>query len=119
MPGDYEKAISGISSLSNAGNIGHQKRTSAQARSPSLAIGTPGISASPLLAEFTGPDGAHGNALTTLYDKSSVTEQPLIKAVKSMSPKALSASVSSVVSMIDRIAGSARMDLELQLVRIW
>ncbi|CBI29080.3 unnamed protein product, partial [Vitis vinifera] len=45
--------------------------------------------------------------------KSSVTEQPLerlIKVVKLMSPKALSASVSdigSVVSMIDRIAGSA------------
>lgn len=113
MPGDSEKPISGISSLSNAGNIGHQQTTSAQAAAPSLAIGTPGISASPLLAEFTGPDGAHGNALTAISIKASVTEQPLerlIKAVKSMSPKALSASVSdigSVVSMIDRIAGSA------------
>ncbi|OAY36943.1 mediator of RNA polymerase II transcription subunit 15a [Manihot esculenta] len=111
MPGDSEKP-SGISSLSNAGNIG-QQQIGAQVLAPSLAIGTPGISASPLLAECTGSDGAHGNALTTASGKSSVTEQPLerlIKAVKSMSPKALSASVSdigSVVSMIDRIAGSA------------
>ncbi|KAJ6941849.1 hypothetical protein NC652_007805 [Populus alba x Populus x berolinensis] len=62
---------------------------------------------------FVSPDGAHGGALTTVSGKSNVTEQPLerlIKAVKSLSPKALSASVGdigSVVSMIDRIAGSA------------
>ncbi|XP_073261918.1 uncharacterized protein [Populus alba] len=86
----------------------------AQALAPSLAIGSPGISASPLLADFTSPDdGAHGGALTTVSGKSNVTEQPLeylIEAVKSLSPKALSASVGdigSVVSMIDRIAGSA------------
>ncbi|KAK2643995.1 hypothetical protein Ddye_019190 [Dipteronia dyeriana] len=113
MPGDSEKPISGISSFSNAGNIGHQQTTSAQAAAPSLAIGTPGISASPLLAEFIGPDGTHGTALTAVPGRSSATEQPLerlLKAVKSMSPKTLSASVSdigSVVSMIDRIAGSA------------
>ncbi|XP_034903915.2 mediator of RNA polymerase II transcription subunit 15a isoform X2 [Populus alba] len=112
MPGDSEKPISGISSLSNGGNTVHQP-TVAQATAPSLAIGTPGISASPLLAEFTSPDGAHGGALTTVSSKSNVMEQPLermIKAVKSLSPEALSASVSdigSVVSMIDRIAGSA------------
>ncbi|CAH2080569.1 unnamed protein product [Thlaspi arvense] len=70
-------------------------------------------SASPLLAEFTGTDGNHANVSTGVSGKSSVTEQPLerlIKAVQSMSPKALSASVGdigSVVSMIDRIAGSA------------
>ncbi|KAL9405458.1 hypothetical protein Peur_002430 [Populus x canadensis] len=112
VPGDSEKPISGISSLANGGNIVHQP-TVAQATAPSLAIGTPGISASPLLAEFTSPDGAHGGALTTVSGKSNVMEQPherMIKAVKSLSPKALSASVSdigSVVSMIDRIAGSA------------
>ncbi|KAF5739057.1 hypothetical protein HS088_TW12G00255 [Tripterygium wilfordii] len=111
MPGDSEKLISGISS--NAGNIGPQQMTGAQAPAQSLAIGTPGISASPLLAEFTSPDGAHANALINVPGKSSITEQPierLMKAVKSMSPQALSASVSdigSVVSMIDRIAGSA------------
>lgn len=108
MPGDSEKP----SSLSNAGNVGHQPTTGVGAQVQSLAIGTPGISASPLLAEFSVPD-THVNALSTISGKSSVTEQPLerlIKAVKSMSPNALSASVSdigSVVSMIDRIAGSA------------
>ncbi|KAH8479411.1 hypothetical protein H0E87_007657, partial [Populus deltoides] len=112
MPGDSDKPVSGISSLLNTGNIVHQPSV-AQAPAPSLAIGTPGISASPLLAEFTSPDGAHGGALTTVSGKSNVTEQSLeclIKAVKSLSPKALSASVGdigSVVSMIDRIAGSA------------
>ncbi|KAI5593564.1 hypothetical protein BDE02_03G022200 [Populus trichocarpa] len=112
MPGDSDKPVSGISSLLNTGNIVHQPSV-AQALAPSLAIGTSGISASPLLAEFTSPDGAHGGALTTVSGKSNVTEQPLeclIKAVKSLSPKALSASVGdigSVASMIDRIAGSA------------
>uniref|UniRef100_A0A2P2MQJ5 Transcription cofactor n=1 Tax=Rhizophora mucronata TaxID=61149 RepID=A0A2P2MQJ5_RHIMU len=111
--GDSEKPFSGISSLSNAGNVGHQQTVTAQATAPSLAIGTPGISASPLLAEFTGTDGAHGTALTTVSSKSSVTEQPLerlMKAVKSMSPKARDAAISdisSVVCMTDRIAGSA------------
>ncbi|XP_065865649.1 mediator of RNA polymerase II transcription subunit 15a-like isoform X2 [Euphorbia lathyris] len=115
MPGDSEKPVSGLSSLSNAGNIGQQQATVAQPPAPSLAIGTPGISASPLLAEFTVSDsGGHSNGMGTIASgKSSVTQQPLerlIKAVKSMSSQALSASVSdigSVVSMIDRIAGSA------------
>ncbi|XP_010031032.2 mediator of RNA polymerase II transcription subunit 15a isoform X3 [Eucalyptus grandis] len=112
MPGESEKPISGISSLSNAGNIGNQQPSAAPAPAPSLAIGTPGISASPLLAEF-GPDGAHGNASAVVSSKSTVTEQPferLIKAVKSMSPQALNSAVNdigSVVSMVDRIAGSA------------
>lgn len=96
MPGDSEKPA--VSSLSNTGNIG--------------SIGTPGISASPFL-ECAGPDGTHGNASTVVTGKSGVTEQPLerlLKAVESISPKALSASVSdigSVITMIDRIAGSA------------
>jgi PAX-interacting protein 1 len=76
MPGDSDKPVSGISSLLNTGNIVHQPFV-AQALAPSLAIGTPGISASPLLAEFTSPDGAHGGALTTVSGKSNVTEQPL------------------------------------------
>nr|KYP56775.1 hypothetical protein KK1_003022 [Cajanus cajan] len=113
MPGDSEKPISGVSSISNAANIGYQQTGGAAAPSQSLAIGTPGISASPLLAEFTVPDGAHGNALAPTSGKSTVTEQPierLIKVVKLMSQKALSSAVSdigSVVSMNDRIAGSA------------
>ncbi|XP_022154411.1 mediator of RNA polymerase II transcription subunit 15a [Momordica charantia] len=112
IPGDSEKPMSAVSSLTNAGNTGQQTSVSGT-QAQSLAIGTPGISASPLLAEFSGTDGSYVNALPTVSGKSNVTEQPLerlIKAVKSMSPKALSASVSgigSVVSMIDRIAGSA------------
>jgi PAX-interacting protein 1 len=79
VPGDSEKPISGISS-----NIVHQP-TVAQATAPSLAIGTPGISASPLLAEFTSPDGAHGGALTTVSGKSNVMEQPLERMIKAVS----------------------------------
>ncbi|XP_076910671.1 mediator of RNA polymerase II transcription subunit 15a-like [Bidens hawaiensis] len=103
LPGEL---INGVPSLSNVGNTGHQQPSSA------VAIGTPGISASPLLAEFTSPDGTHG-AVASIGAGKSVTEQPLerlLKVVKLMSPKALSESVSdidSVVSMIDRIAGSA------------
>ncbi|KAL3516396.1 hypothetical protein ACH5RR_023298 [Cinchona calisaya] len=111
MPGDSEKLNSSISSLSNAGNIGHSHAATVSAAVQSLAIGTPGISASPLL-ECT-MDGAHVNMSTAMPCKPHVVEQPherLIKAVKSISNKALVASVgdiSSVVSMIDRIAGSA------------
>ncbi|KAF8094510.1 hypothetical protein N665_0360s0017 [Sinapis alba] len=69
-----------------------------------IAIGTPGISASPLLQEFTSPDGNNLNP--------SAPELPierLIRVVKSVSPQSLSSGVSdirSVVSMVDRIAGS-------------
>jgi PAX-interacting protein 1 len=84
MPGDSDKPVSGISSLLNTGNIVHQPSV-AQALAPSLAIGTPGISASPLLAEFTSPDGAHGGALTTVSGKSNVTEQPLECLIKAVS----------------------------------
>ncbi|KAG6780351.1 hypothetical protein POTOM_013205 [Populus tomentosa] len=77
---------------------------------------------SPQLPQHASPQLQHSSpqidqqnlpALTTVSGKSNVTEQPLerlIKAVKNLSPKALSASVGdigSVVSMIDRIAGSA------------
>ncbi|KAK8664143.1 hypothetical protein V6N13_083943 [Hibiscus sabdariffa] len=112
MPGESEKPVQGTS-LPNVATVGNQQGTGVQAGSQSLAIGTPGISASPLLAEFTGADGTHANALTVASSKSNITEQPLerlMKAVKSISPIALGASVSdigSVVSMTDRIAGSA------------
>ncbi|KAL9239902.1 hypothetical protein vseg_014177 [Gypsophila vaccaria] len=106
MPGDNEKPT--LSSLSNAANAGHLQTSGAP---QSLSIGTPGISPSPLF-ECAGPDGTHVNASATVSGKSSVTEQPierLLRAVKSISSKALCASVSdisSVVSMVDRIAGS-------------
>ncbi|KAK4373504.1 hypothetical protein RND71_008888 [Anisodus tanguticus] len=112
MPGDSEKVSAGFASQTIAGNIMHQQATAASAPAQSLAIGTPGISASPLLAEFTPLDGTHANVSAAVSGKSSV-EQPLerlMTAVKNMSTKALNSSVSdisSVVSMIDRIAGSA------------
>ncbi|XP_047955267.1 mediator of RNA polymerase II transcription subunit 15a-like isoform X2 [Salvia hispanica] len=113
MPGDSEKMNSGVSSISNAVNGMHHPTTTVSMPNQSLAIGTPGISASPLLAEFHSPDVTHGVVPTIVSGNSNVVEQPverLIKVVKSISPKALSASVSdisSVVSMVDRIAGSA------------
>ncbi|CAI9770438.1 unnamed protein product [Fraxinus pennsylvanica] len=113
IPGESDKMNSVVASLSNAANPGHHQTTGASIPAQSLAIGTPGISASPLLAEFTSPDGTHGVVSPMVLGNSNVVEQPLerlIKVVKSMSPKALSSSVSdisSVVSMIDRIAGSA------------
>ncbi|KAI4383923.1 hypothetical protein MLD38_009706 [Melastoma candidum] len=114
MPGDLEKPNPVISSLSNVGNVGHQAMSAPSLiAAPSLAIGTPGISASPLLAEFSCPDGVHGNSNTGVFSKSSVTEQPierLMRMVKALSSQALSAGVNdirSVVSMVDRIAGSA------------
>ncbi|XP_057733213.1 mediator of RNA polymerase II transcription subunit 15a-like [Arachis stenosperma] len=112
MPADSEKQVSGVSSVSNAASVGQQQAGAVGALTQSLAIGTPGISASPLLAEFSGLDGAQGNAAAP-SGKSTVTEQPierLTRLVKSMSSKALSAAVSdiaSIVSMNDRIAGSA------------
>ncbi|KAM0046512.1 putative coactivator CBP, KIX domain superfamily, mediator complex subunit 15, KIX [Helianthus debilis subsp. tardiflorus] len=93
LPGDTDKINSSVSLLANDGNIC-----------------TPGISASPLLAECTNPDAngafVHSGKLTTI-------EQPLerlLKVVKSISPESLSASVrdiDSVVSMIDSTAGTA------------
>uniref|UniRef100_A0A1J3JTF3 Mediator of RNA polymerase II transcription subunit 15a n=1 Tax=Noccaea caerulescens TaxID=107243 RepID=A0A1J3JTF3_NOCCA len=108
---DSEKP-SGASSLS-MGNNARQQATGMQGVVQSLAIGTPGISASPLLQEFTSPDGNNFNPLTSTSGKPSAAELPierLIRAVKSISPQALSSAVSdigSVVSMVDRIAGSA------------
>ncbi|XXG66944.1 hypothetical protein AAC387_Pa06g0400 [Persea americana] len=113
IPGDSEKQSCFISSTPNAGNTGHQQAAHGPTQAQSLSIGTPGISASPLLAEFTSYDGNQGNVPSNLSGKSSTLEQPLerlIKVVRSISLKAFSSSVidiGSVVSMIDTIAGSA------------
>ncbi|KAL9668082.1 hypothetical protein QQ045_002456 [Rhodiola kirilowii] len=112
MPGDSEKLNSNVSTLTTAGNTRLQQSALPPAPSQSLAIGTPGISASPLLAEFSNHDATHGTT-SAVVAKSSVIDQPLdrlIKAVKSVSNDAFTASVNdigSVISMIDRIAGSA------------
>ncbi|KAM2183769.1 hypothetical protein TB1_028297 [Malus domestica] len=81
MAGDFEKP----SSLPNAGNIGHQQVAGVGAPVQSLAFGTAGISASPLLAEFSVPDATHVNALSIIFGKSSVTEQPLERLIKAVS----------------------------------
>ncbi|CAH9110813.1 unnamed protein product [Cuscuta europaea] len=110
MPGEFEKVSMGAPSLLGPGNLGIHQTTSASAQS--LAIDTPGISTSPLLPEINSLDGAHANLSTSISGKSTV-EQPmgrLVNAVRTLSTKALSTSVSdisSVISMIDRIAGSA------------
>nr|GMD58450.1 mediator of RNA polymerase II transcription subunit 15A-like isoform X1 [Ipomoea batatas] len=112
LPGESEKVSMGIPSLLGAGNVGHQHTNAVSASAQSLAIDTPGISASPLLPEINSLDGTHANVPTTISGKSSV-EQPLerlINAVRTVSAKALSSAVSdmsSVISMMDRIAGSA------------
>ncbi|ONM03853.1 mediator of RNA polymerase II transcription subunit 15a isoform X3 [Zea mays] len=112
VPLDSDKPLSNLSSLTSAGQAGHQQ-TSLAPLTQSIAVNTPGISASPLLAEFTSADGGQVSVPTQVPTKSSAAERPLdrlLKALRTTQPESLSAAVSdigSVVSMIDRIAGSA------------
>ncbi|VAI87104.1 unnamed protein product [Triticum turgidum subsp. durum] len=112
IPVDSDKPHSNISSLTNTGQAGHQQ-TSLVPQTQSIAVNTPGISASPLLAEFTSVDGSQANMPTQAPTKSSAVERPLdrlLKALRTTQRESLNAAVSdirSVVSMIDRIAGSA------------
>ncbi|KAJ0970384.1 hypothetical protein J5N97_023261 [Dioscorea zingiberensis] len=107
---DSEKPLSGITSI--PGTVNMQQTTLTPSQPQSIAVGTPGISASPLLAEFTNSEANQPNT-SVFSGKSSATERPLerlIKVIQSLSPKELSSSISdigSVVSMTDRIAGSA------------
>ncbi|KAG0470381.1 hypothetical protein HPP92_017081 [Vanilla planifolia] len=109
IPGDSEKLVSSLISLPPMGQSIHQQ-CSAPTQAQSIAVATPGMSASPLLAEFT---TIEVNQPVMSSSKTSASDRPLerlIKAVRSFSSKALSSAVSdigSVVSMIDRIAGSA------------
>jgi PAX-interacting protein 1 len=84
MLGDSEKPIPGVSS-SNAANVGQNAAAPAQ----SLAIGTPGISASPLLAEFSGPDGTFCNALGAPSGKSTA-DHPIDRLIRAVSLASLS-----------------------------
>jgi PAX-interacting protein 1 len=112
IPVDSDKPLSNISSLTNNAQTGHQL-TSLPPQTQSIAVNTPGISASPLLAEFTSADGSQANIPTQVPSKSSAAERPLdrlLKALRTTQRQSLNAAVSdiqSVVSMIDRIAGSA------------
>ncbi|KAK8451737.1 hypothetical protein SEVIR_6G258400v4 [Setaria viridis] len=112
IPVDSDKPLSNLSSLTSTGQAGHQQ-TSLAHQSQSIAVNTPGISASPLLAEFTSADGSQANVPTQVPTKSNAAERPLdrlLKALRTTQRQSLTAAVSdigSVVSMIDRIAGSA------------
>uniref|UniRef100_A0ACD5Y1J0 Uncharacterized protein n=1 Tax=Avena sativa TaxID=4498 RepID=A0ACD5Y1J0_AVESA len=112
IPVDSDKQLSGISSLTNTGQAGHQQ-ASLVPQTQSIAVNTPGISASPLLAEFTSADGSQANMPTQAPTKSSAAERPLdrlLKALRTTQRQTLNAAVGdirSVISMIDRIAGSA------------
>ncbi|KAF8028145.1 hypothetical protein BT93_E0914 [Corymbia citriodora subsp. variegata] len=114
MPVDTEKSISGLSSLSNGGNIGQLQTDDALASTPPISTGTPGISISPLLAELSSPDAALWKPAKTSSGKSSVTEQPverLIRAVKSVSHQALESAVGDIISVVrgnDCLAGTAQ-----------
>jgi len=82
MQVDSEKP--GSSSLS-MGNIARQQATGMQGVVQSLAIGTPGISASPLLQEFTSPDGNILNSSTITSGKPSATELPIERLIRAVS----------------------------------
>ncbi|XP_062191600.1 mediator of RNA polymerase II transcription subunit 15a-like isoform X2 [Phragmites australis] len=113
IPVDSDKPLSNLSSLTNTGQAGHQQTSSHAPQTQSIAVNTPGISASPLLAEFTSADGSQANVPTQVPTKSSAAERPLdrlLKALRTTQHQSLITAVSdigSVVSMIDRIAGSA------------
>jgi PAX-interacting protein 1 len=83
IPVDSDKPLSGISSLTNIGQ-GHQQ-TSLAPHTQSIAVNTPGISASPLLAEFTTADGSQANMPTQAPSKSSAAERPLDRLLKAVS----------------------------------
>ncbi|KAG1359670.1 putative mediator of RNA polymerase II transcription subunit 15a-like [Cocos nucifera] len=57
IPADSERHFSGISSLTNAGHVGHQQ--SALAPPQALAVGIPDISASSILEESSSPDAVY------------------------------------------------------------
>ncbi|KAF9587764.1 hypothetical protein IFM89_005496 [Coptis chinensis] len=110
IPSDHEKQNTGAPFQSNAGGKRQAVTSGSQSHSP--VIDTPGILSPALLAEVASPDKNQGCASTVISGKTIETESPterLIKAVKSMSHKALRASVSemySTVSVVDMIAGS-------------
>ncbi|WOL11985.1 mediator of RNA polymerase II transcription subunit 15a [Canna indica] len=111
IPGESEKQHSGTP-LPNAGHIGHQQTAAEFSQAQSVAVATPGISASPLLAEFSS-DGNQTNTTNLVAGKETTTQKPferIIEVIQSSTPEALSSAISdigSVVSMVDKLAGSA------------
>lgn len=86
LPGKPEKQTAAVSSLSNAGNIGQAPAqvSSLQQIAQSIAIGTPGISASPLLEDYINVEGNQdaGTAPIIIPEKPVLTPtERLLKAV--------------------------------------
>lgn len=84
IPVDSDKPLSNLSSLTNTGQAGHQQ-TSLAPQTQSIAVNTPGISASPLLAEFTSADGGQAIIPAQVPTKSSTAERPLDRLLKAVS----------------------------------
>lgn len=82
MLGDSEKL--NVSTLTTVGNARLQQSAVPPASTQSMAIGTPGISASPLLAEFSNQDAAHGTTSAAIA-KSSVSDLPLDRLIRAVS----------------------------------
>ena len=102
MQVDSEKP-SGASSLS-MGNTARQQATGTQGVVQSIAFGTPGISASPLLQEFISPDGNNLNPLTSTFGKPSATELPIERLIRA---------VSNITSFVVEIYCSKYSDLDV------
>ncbi|KAF0894865.1 hypothetical protein E2562_004873, partial [Oryza meyeriana var. granulata] len=84
IPVDSEKPLSNLSSsLTNTGQASHQQ-TSMAPQTQSISFNTPGISASPLLVEFTSVDGNQANMPTQVLTKSSAAERPLDCLLKAL-----------------------------------
>lgn len=107
-------AISTVATATSVQSL--QSSAATPSNGPSIAIGTPGFSVSPLLAEGTAsppgraqtfPPGAFSEEGQT------VTEPPmdrLVKLINSMSSKALSSAIGdiqSLISLSDKLGGSA------------
>jgi len=81
IPVESDEPLSNFSSLTSTGQPGN-KQTSLPHQTQSIAANTPGISASPLLAEFTSADGSQATQVPT---KSSAAERPLNRLLKAVS----------------------------------
>ncbi|KAK9132052.1 hypothetical protein Scep_011580 [Stephania cephalantha] len=100
--GDPEKPSSAVSSHSNAGSTVDQQAVSL-AKPHSAVISTPGISASPLLAESTPTDNYQFSAPAIVSGESCKTDQPherLLKVIKSIAPKAFGSSIGDADSVL-------------------
>ncbi|XP_078444068.1 mediator of RNA polymerase II transcription subunit 15a-like isoform X2 [Wolffia australiana] len=108
LPIDHDKQMSSFPLTGS--NVALQQVTAAPLQVQSLTVGTPGISASPLLADYVSADGGQANVIVAASAKTKASEKPIDRLVQSLSQTALSSSLSdigSVLTMSDRMAGSA------------